>query len=125
MTLTLRAFSSYIDTLYFNGFTRSVTVQAPCCDCGADPCDTVDENALINQLIDKLNQHADGLNGDNINFDTFYTFENIGGTTLRITCKPLTSLWCLVMLRLSLLNMTECGLEHSFILVQLQQQILL
>jgi len=91
VTLTLRAFSSYIDTLYFNGFTRSVTVQAPCCDCGADPCDTVDENALINQLIDKLNQHADGLNGDNINFDTFYTFENIGGTTLRITGKPLTA----------------------------------
>ena len=32
VTLTLRAHSSYIDTLYFNGFTRSVTVQAPCCD---------------------------------------------------------------------------------------------
>ena len=26
ITLTLRAFSSYINTLYFNGFTRSVTV---------------------------------------------------------------------------------------------------
>lgn len=34
VTLTLRAHSSYLDTLYFNGFTRSVTVQAPCCDCG-------------------------------------------------------------------------------------------
>ena len=29
VTLTLRAHSSYLDTLYFNGFTRSVTVQAP------------------------------------------------------------------------------------------------
>ena len=29
ITLTLRAHSSYIDTLYFNGFTRSVTVEAP------------------------------------------------------------------------------------------------
>src|SRR5690606_21562040 len=38
VTLTLRAHSSYINTLYFNGLTRSVTVQAPCCDCGADPC---------------------------------------------------------------------------------------
>ena len=47
VTLTLRAHSSYIETLYFNGFTRSVTVQAPCCDCGGDPCDTVDVPALI------------------------------------------------------------------------------
>ena len=48
---TLRAHSSYIDTLYFNGFTRSVTVQAPCCDCDGDPCDNVDANALIDQFI--------------------------------------------------------------------------
>jgi hypothetical protein len=54
VTLTLRGHSSYLDTLYFNGFTRSVTVQAPCCDCGGDPCDTVDVNALIDQFIAKL-----------------------------------------------------------------------
>jgi hypothetical protein len=76
--------------LYFNGFTRSVTVQAPCCDCGADPCDTVDTNALINQFIAKLTQAAPGDNPDNISFNTFYTFENIGGTILRISAKPLT-----------------------------------
>jgi hypothetical protein len=90
ITLTLRAHSSYIDTLYFNGFTRSVTVQAPCCDCGADPCDTVDTNALIDQFIAKLTQAAPGDNPDNISFNTFYTFENIGGTILRISAKPLT-----------------------------------
>ena len=90
ITLTLRAHSSYIDTLYFNGFTRSVTVQAPCCDCGGDPCDTVDTNALINQFIAKLTQAAPGNNPDNISFNTFYTFENIGGTILRINAKPLT-----------------------------------
>jgi hypothetical protein len=90
ITLTLRAHSSYIDTLYFNGFTRSVTVQAPCCDCGGDPCDTVDTNALINQFIAKLTQAAPGDNPDNISFNTFYTFENIGGTILRISAKPLT-----------------------------------
>jgi hypothetical protein len=90
VTLTLRAHSSYIDTLYFNGFTRSVTVQAPCCDCGGDPCDTVDTNALINQFIVKLTQQAPGNNPDNISFNTFYTFQNVGGTILRITGKPLT-----------------------------------
>jgi hypothetical protein len=90
LTLTLRAHSSYIDTLYFNGFTRSVTIQAPCCDCDSDPCVNVDANALINQLIAKLTAQAPGINPDNISFNTFYTFENIGGTILRITGKPLT-----------------------------------
>ena len=61
VTLTLRAHSSYIDTLYFNGFTRSVTVQAPCCDCGGNPCDTVDVPALIDAFILKLQQKAPGI----------------------------------------------------------------
>lgn len=91
VTLTLRAHSSYIDTLYFNGFTRSVTVQAPCCDCGGDPCDTVDVDALIDAFIVKLEQAAPGVNPDNISFNTFFTFENVGGTILRITGKPLTA----------------------------------
>lgn len=90
LTLTLRAHSSYIDTLYFNGFTRSVTIQAPCCDCNGDPCDTVDTNELINQLIGKLTQQAPGNNPDNVSFNSFFTFENVGGTILRITGKPLT-----------------------------------
>ena len=58
VTLTLRGHSSYVDTLYFNGFTRSVTVQAPCCDCGGDPCTDVDVPALIDQFIIKLTQQA-------------------------------------------------------------------
>lgn len=94
LTLTLRAHSSYIDTLYFNGFTRSVTVQAPCCDCGADPCADVDVPALIDQLIAKLTQDAPGINPDNISFNTFYTFERIGNdanAVLRISGKPLTA----------------------------------
>jgi hypothetical protein len=91
ITLTLRAHSSYIDTLYFNGFTRSVTVQAPCCECDGDPCDTVNVSDLIDQFIEKLEAAAPGINPDNISFNTFYTFENIGGTTLRISAKPLTA----------------------------------
>jgi hypothetical protein len=90
VTLTLRAHSSYIDTLYFNGFTRSVTVQAPCCECGEDPCVDVNVSDLIDAFIAKLEQQAPGINPDNISFNTFYTFENIGGTILRITGKPLT-----------------------------------
>jgi len=93
VTLTLRAHSSYIDTLYFNGFTRSVTVQAPCCDCDANPCDQVDIPEFIDSVIAKLEQQAPGTNPDNINFNTFYTFQRIGNDAsaiLRITGKPLT-----------------------------------
>ena len=90
ITLTLRGFSSYINTLYFNGFTRSVTIQAPCCNCDENPCATVDPSIIIDLLINKLTQQAPGNNPDNISFNTFYTFENVGGTILRITGKPLT-----------------------------------
>lgn len=93
VTLTLRAHSSYIDTLYFNGFTRSVTVQAPCCACDANPCDQVDIPQFIDSVIAKLEQQAPGINPDNISFNTFYTFERLGNDAsaiLRITGKPLT-----------------------------------
>jgi len=93
VTLTLRAHSSYIDTLYFNGFTRSVTVQAPCCDCGGDPCTIVDVPALIDQFIYQLELQAPGNNPDNISFNTFYQFQRIGNdqnAILRISGKPLT-----------------------------------
>jgi hypothetical protein len=91
ITLTLRGHSSYIDTLYFNGFTRSVTVQAPCCNCDDNPCDVITPSIIIDLLINKLEQQAPGINPDNISFNTFYTFENVGGTILRITGKPLTA----------------------------------
>ena len=100
LTLTLVAHSSYLDTLYFNGLTRSVTVQAPCCECDGDPCDDVDDNALINLIIAKLNASSapdfngggtTGTNPDNISLSTFFTFTNVGGTTLRITGKALTT----------------------------------
>ena len=93
VTLTLRAHSSYIDTLYFNGFTRSVTVQAPCCDCGGDPCTTVDVPALIDAFIAKLELQAPGINPDNISFNNFYDFQRVGNDAnaiLVITAKALT-----------------------------------
>ena len=96
VTLTLRAHSSYIDTLYFNGFTRSVTVNAPCCECGGDPCTDVDVPALIDQFIAKLEQQAPGINPDNISFNSFYTFSKVVAgvagvdSKLVITGKPVT-----------------------------------
>ncbi len=98
VTLTIRGFSSYLQTLYFNGFTRSVTVQAPCCDCDGNPCINVNESDLIDELILKLNAAAPdflggdttGTNPDNIRLSQFYTFTNVGGTILRIEGKPLT-----------------------------------
>jgi len=93
VTLTLRGFSSYINTLYFNGFTRSVTVNAPCCDCGGDPCTDVDVPALIDDLIYHLELKAPGNNPDNISFSTFYQFQRVGddaNAKLVISGKPLT-----------------------------------
>jgi hypothetical protein len=93
VTLTLRGFSSYLNTLYFNGFTRSVTVNAPCLGCGDDPCTDVDVPALIDSLIIKLEEHAPGDNPDNIYLTQFYQFQRIGDDSsalLRISGKPLT-----------------------------------
>lgn len=90
VTITLRAHSSYVDTLYFNGFTRSVTIQAPCCDCGADPCTQVDYVALVNQFIAAFEASAPGNNPDNISFNTFYEFDQPSPGVLEITAKPLT-----------------------------------
>jgi hypothetical protein len=93
VTLTLRAHSSYIDTLYFNGLTRSVTVQAPCCACGSDPCTNTDVPSLIDAFILKLQQHSPGINPDNISLTKFFQFQRIGNDSnaiLRITGNPLT-----------------------------------
>ena len=93
VTVTLRAFSSYLSTLYFNGFTRSVTVKGECLACGGDPCADVDVPALIDSLILKFREQAPGDNPDNITFNDFYQFQRIGNdqdAILRISGKPLT-----------------------------------
>jgi hypothetical protein len=90
ITLTLRAHSSYIDTLYFNGFTRSITVVAPCCECGGDPCTQVDYEALVDQIIAQFEASAPGNNPDNISFNTFYLFSQPTPGVLEIEGKPLT-----------------------------------
>ena len=93
ITVTLRAHSSYLDTLYFNGFTRSVTVNAPCCECNGNDCDIVDIPALIDDIIYHFLLQAPGNNPDNITFSDFYEFQRVGNdqnAKLVITGKPLT-----------------------------------
>ena len=93
VTITLRGFSSYLNTLYFNGWTRSVTVKGDCLACGGDPCADVDVPALIDKFIAKFEEHAPGNNPDNIYFTQFYQFQRIGddqSAILRISGKPLT-----------------------------------
>lgn len=55
LTITLRLFSNWIETAYFNGLTRSFTIQAPCCDCGSDPCTDVDAEALVDLYVAAIN----------------------------------------------------------------------
>src|SRR6476620_2478223 len=78
LTVTLRLFSSYISTLYNNGLTRSVTVQAPCCACGADTCTVVDVPSLIDKIIAAFQLHAPGINPDNLILTNFLQFQRIG-----------------------------------------------
>lgn len=95
VTLSIRAHSSYIDTGFFNGLTKSITVQAPCCDCGDSPCDNVDECALIDQFIDKLNATVvpSGVkDGTRLSLTKFFQFDKVvngNACKLRITGKPL------------------------------------
>ncbi len=55
LTLTLRLLSQYINVGFFNGLTRSVTVNTPCCDCGDDPCAEVDVSAIVDDLLAAVN----------------------------------------------------------------------
>jgi hypothetical protein len=62
LTITFRLFSSYINVSYYNGLTKSVWVKAPCCDCGGDPCDTVDAagtQAIVDEFVSKINADKD------------------------------------------------------------------
>lgn len=55
INVTLRLFSNYISTAFFNGLTRTVTVKTPCCECGDNPCATVSPDTVVDALADKIN----------------------------------------------------------------------
>ena len=92
VSMTIRAHSSYLSTLYFNGWTKSVTVPGDCLACGGDPCVDIDAESVVDNLILELGKSADGINPDNITFDKFFRFEKIGSgasAKLVIEGKPL------------------------------------
>lgn len=94
LSITLRGHSSYLDTISYNGFTRSISIQTPCCDCGADPCDSVSNETIIDLFLAKLAQiDAVQHEPNSANLTSFFTFIKIGtgdGATLQIESKPIT-----------------------------------
>lgn len=80
--------SSYIDTGFFNGLTKSFTINTPCCNCGDNPCADVTGAALqtfVDQAAAKGN--ADPQLSQFLIFSRFGTGSN---SQLYITEKPLT-----------------------------------
>jgi len=55
VSVTIRAFSDALSSVYSNGWTESFMALAPCCDCDSDPCDTVDAQALVDDLVAQIN----------------------------------------------------------------------
>lgn len=83
--------SSYIDTGFFNGLTKSQVVQAPCCSCGANPCAAVTGAALdtfIDTAVAQLN--ADPQLSTYLTFSRFGSSAAAGNPQLIVTEKPLT-----------------------------------
>lgn len=62
VTISMRLKSFYLNTAFFNGLTKSFTITTPCCECGDDPCDAVDTEALIDQFVTLINADTQ-LNG--------------------------------------------------------------
>lgn len=93
ITLTLRGHSSFLDTIAFNGFTRSVTIKTPCCDCGGDPCDVVANETLIDLFLEKIAEEAAVQNAPNaLTMSTFWSFTKVGtgaDAILIVETKPL------------------------------------
>lgn len=95
ITFTLRGHSNYLDTIAFNGFTQSITIRTPCCDCGADPCDVVSNSDLIDLILAKIAQIDAVQDSPNaLTISTFWTFVKVGtgdDAILQVEGKPITS----------------------------------
>ena len=58
ITFTFVLHSSYIDTGFFNGLTKSFVGKTPCCSCGGNPCASITGAALdtfIDTVVAKMN----------------------------------------------------------------------
>lgn len=94
LTLSLRSHSSYIDTISFNGLTQNIVIQLPCCDCGADPCETIANETIIDLFLAKLAQmEALSIDPSAVRLSSFYSFNKVGtgdDAVLVVSGKPLT-----------------------------------
>jgi hypothetical protein len=88
ITFTFVAHSFYLDTLYYNGLTQSVTLTTACCDCGDAPCAEIsaaDIQAFVDQAVAKLQAHPI--------LSVYLTFQRQSSganSTLVVSEKPLT-----------------------------------
>lgn len=88
ITFSFVLHSSYIDTGFFNGLTKSFTINTPCCNCGDNPCADITGVALQN-FVDA----AAAKGNADPQLSQFLTFSRFGTGTasqLYITEKPLT-----------------------------------
>lgn len=87
ISITLRLHSFYIETAYFNGLTRSVMVTTPCCDCGSNPCDSLQASDIQNTMAEL----AAKINADDLlsQFVVAYTTGSGATTDLVISGIPL------------------------------------
>jgi hypothetical protein len=87
ISVTIRLHSNYVDAGFFNGRTQSVTVKAPCCDCGGSPCEDIsaaDTEALVDAIIAKFKQ-----NPITTAYLDFYKLGSGATTQLVVIGKPL------------------------------------
>jgi len=88
VTFSFVLHSSYIDTGFFNGLTRSFVIDTPCCECGANPCTDVSGTALQNFVDEAAAKgNADPMLSQFLTFSRFGTGDN---SVMYITEKPLT-----------------------------------
>lgn len=88
VTISLVTHSNYIDLGFFNGRTQSVTVTAPCCDCGGDPCEDIsaaDTQALVDEFVTKFRQ-----NPITNAYNEFYRSGTGAASSLVIVGRPIT-----------------------------------
>lgn len=89
ITFTFVLHSSYIDTAFFNGLTKSYTVTAPCCNCGTNPCTDVNVDATLYALVQAI---AADTSAEAFYLGHYLNFQIVGAsptTSIQVTTNPL------------------------------------
>lgn len=85
VSITLRLDSFYIRAAYNNSLTRTVMVTTPCCNCGSNPCDTLDSAAITSVW----NAFVIAINADEILSQFVTAGLNTAGNGIYIQGNPL------------------------------------